>query len=166
MKIIARAAAVFFFAAFFAAVLPAAAGGIEAAQFDSPKQERRYKKIIKELRCLVCQNQTLAESDAPLAADMRAAAARMVRENAAEEDIARFMTTRYGDFVLYRPPFKPETAALWVLPFALALFLLLLLPGFFRRRRAALGEEELRRAAAILAGEKNLAAEEKSGRGE
>lgn len=129
-------------------------GGVEITRFDSPEQERRYQEIIRGLRCLVCQNQTLAESGAGLAADMRGAVARMVREGASDGEITDFITARYGDFALYRPPLKKETAALWIFPFALALLLLCLLPLFFRRRRrAALDETGMRRAAEIL-GEK------------
>ncbi|MBE8158902.1 MAG: cytochrome c-type biogenesis protein CcmH, partial [Betaproteobacteria bacterium] len=82
------------------------------------------------------------------------AVAKLVRAGAEEEEIARFITARYGDFALYRPPLKPKTAALWIAPFALALSLLLLLPRFFRRRRAALDAAEERRAAKILADDK------------
>ncbi|MGI9307114.1 MAG: cytochrome c-type biogenesis protein [Gammaproteobacteria bacterium] len=128
----------------------AAAGGIEIAEFDTAEQDARYRNLVKELRCLVCQNQMLAESDAELAADMRAVIARMVRGGAEESEVIRFMTARYGDFVRYRPPLQWKTAALWILPVAPVLLALCCFPLWTRRRRAVLDAEKLRRAAEIL----------------
>jgi cytochrome c-type biogenesis protein CcmH len=83
--------------------------------------EARLKRLETDLRCLVCQNQTLAESDAPLAADLRREIRELAAAGRSDEDIRAFMVARYGDFVLYRPPFKPVTWLLWVGPFALLL---------------------------------------------
>ena len=113
----------------------AAAFGELPPQFDSPEAEARYHKIINELRCLVCQNQSLAESNAELAEDMRVIVADMVQKGETDEEIAAFFTARYGDFVLYRPPFNWQTAPLWVLPFILAIGLLFGLARFFIRRQ-------------------------------
>jgi len=100
-----------------------------------PKVEARLKSIAHELRCLVCQNQTIADSDAPLAVDLRQQVRGMIREGKSDEEIRGYMTDRYGDFVLYKPPFNAVTAVLWVGPALLivggfsALFVML------RRRR-------------------------------
>lgn len=146
---IKRAKSFIFF--LFASFVCAAAQGAEIVRFEEPAQERRYQNLIKELRCLVCQNQALAESDAELAADMRAIVAEMVRDGAADDDVAAFMTARYGDFVRYRPPLKLKTFALWIAPFALILFLLFMMPKFFRRRVRTDDDSRLQKAAKILA---------------
>lgn len=96
------------------------ATAIEPRQFDSPEVQDRYQQLIDELRCLVCQNQNLADSNAPLAQDLRREIQAMLEEGQSDEQIREFMVARYGDFVLYRPPLKPITIALWFGP-ALAL---------------------------------------------
>jgi cytochrome c-type biogenesis protein CcmH len=88
----------------------------EPLVFDSPEQEARYKQLTLELRCAVCQNQTLADSDAPLAQDLRQEIFDMMQAGNDNEQIKSFLVDRYGDFVLYRPPMKGNTLALWVLP--------------------------------------------------
>jgi len=79
----------------------------------------RMRNLEKELRCLVCQNQSIADSHAPLAADLREELERLMREGKSDDEIRAWMVERYGDFVLYRPPFKPLTWALWLGPFLL-----------------------------------------------
>lgn len=101
--------------------LPVSAA-LEAVEFDSPETKDRYLDIIAELRCLVCQNQNLADSDAELAKDLRGKAALMIKAGASDEEILSYMRERYGDFVLYRPPFNSGTALLWVGPFILLFF--------------------------------------------
>ena len=86
-----------------------------------PEQEQRYHNLLRELRCLVCQNQSLAESDAGLAVDLREAVKTMIIAGQSDDEIFKFMTERYGDFVLYKPPFKPQNYILWVAPFLLLL---------------------------------------------
>ncbi len=86
---------------------------------DDPALEKRTLAISAELRCLVCQNQTIADSNAGLAVDLRDQVRNMLREGQSEKQILEFMTQRYGDFVLYRPPVKPATALLWFGPPAL-----------------------------------------------
>jgi cytochrome c-type biogenesis protein CcmH len=86
---------------------------------DDPALEKRVTALAHELRCLVCQNQTLADSNAPLAVDLRNQIREQLESGKTERDVVDFMVQRYGDFVLYRPPFKASTAALWVGPFAL-----------------------------------------------
>lgn len=98
------------------------AGGVEERSFNTPQQEQQYKKLVNELRCLVCQNQNLADSNAELAQDLRSEIYTMIQKGMDDKQVAAFMVDRYGDFVLYRPPFNAATALLWVGPF-LALIL-------------------------------------------
>ena len=81
-------------------------------QFDSPQQEQRYKGLVEELRCMVCQNQNLADSNAGLAQDLRDRTYEMVLEGKSDQDIIDYMVNRYGEFVLYRPPLKTTTILL------------------------------------------------------
>jgi len=106
--------------------------------FDDPAQQERYERLIKDLRCLVCQNQSIADSNALLASDLRREVREMMIAGQSDDQIREFMTTRYGDFVLYRPPVSPRTWLLWSAP------VLLLLGGLgiaamvvMRRMRAA-----------------------------
>ena len=99
-----------------------------------PALEARVMQIAAELRCLVCQNQTLADSNASLALDLREQMRVMLREGADADQVRRFMTDRYGDFVLYRPPLKATTLALWFGPIALLLGGLAVLFVVLRRR--------------------------------
>jgi len=92
---------------------------IELHEFENKQQEELYNKMIAELRCLVCQNQNLADSNAELAVDLREKTYKMVVENKSEADIIDYMVDRYGDFVLYKPPFKINTLLLWIGPFVL-----------------------------------------------
>jgi cytochrome c-type biogenesis protein CcmH len=81
-----------------------------------PAQQAVYEQLTREVRCLVCQNQTIADSTAPLAADLRREIRGLVAEGRSEADIKRFLLDRYGDFVLYRPRLRPATLALWGAP--------------------------------------------------
>jgi cytochrome c-type biogenesis protein CcmH len=105
---------------------------------EEPEVERRVNALANELRCLVCQNQTLADSNAPLAVDLRNQIREQLKAGASEGDVIDFMVARYGDFVLYRPPFKTTTIALWAGPFA---FLVLGMWVLVRRLRRRPGEE-------------------------
>ncbi len=93
-----------------------ALAGVEYRQFDTPEQEQSYKILTEELRCLVCQNQNIADSNADLAKDLRNQVYVMLQQGKSREQIAEFMTDRYGDFVLYNPPFKLKTGFLWMGP--------------------------------------------------
>lgn len=95
-----------------------AADEISAADLD-PETEHRLKRLSEELRCLVCQNQTVADSNAALAQDLRNLVLEQMRKGKTDQEIKDFLVERYGDFVLYRPPVKSSTALLWVGPFAL-----------------------------------------------
>jgi cytochrome c-type biogenesis protein CcmH len=84
-----------------------------------PAVEARLKHLAEELRCLVCQNQTIADSNAPLALDLRNQIRAQIAQGRTDDQIRAYMVDRYGDFVLYRPPFKATTAILWLAPFLL-----------------------------------------------
>ena len=106
-------------------------------QFDSAKMESEYNQLINELRCLVCQNQNLAGSNADLARDLRRETYEMLKEGKSPEQVIEFMVARYGEFVLYRPRFKPSTYLLWLGPFFLLLLVLFLILRRFRKSDAA-----------------------------
>jgi cytochrome c-type biogenesis protein CcmH len=115
--------------------------------------DRRAAALAHELRCLVCQNQTIADSNAPLAVDLRNQIREQLAGGASEREVMDFMVARYGDFVLYRPPLKASTLALWAGPFVLLLAGALLLWRRLARRReppAPLSEAERARAARLL----------------
>jgi cytochrome c-type biogenesis protein CcmH len=109
-------------------VLSPLAQAIDSRQFANPEQQEAYETLTSELRCLVCQNQTIADSNAELAADLRRQVQEMLEQGKSREEIVQFMTDRYGDFVLYKPPFKAKTSLLWIGPIA---FLLLGLVAVF-----------------------------------
>ena len=91
---------------------------VEPEEFlQNPKQEMRARDISKNIRCLVCQNQSIDDSAAPLAKDLRALIRLKVQDNDTDEEIYKFLTDRYGDFILLKPPFKISTFLLWSLPF-------------------------------------------------
>jgi cytochrome c-type biogenesis protein CcmH len=89
---------------------------IDIHTFETEEQRSTYKKLTEELRCLVCQNQNIADSDAELAQDLRREVAEMVQAGQTEVQISDFMVERYGDFVQYTPPLRMDTIMLWVLP--------------------------------------------------
>lgn len=89
---------------------------IEYRDFKQPEQEQAYQSLINELRCLVCQNQTIADSNADLAKDLRRQVYEMLQQGKSRQDVVNFMTDRYGDFVMYKPAFKLKTFLLWLGP--------------------------------------------------
>ncbi len=89
---------------------------IEFHTFENIQQEKLYLQLIAELRCVKCQNQNLAESNAELARDMRDKAYELIIKGGSRDDVVKYMTDRYGDFVLYKPPFKANTLLLWIGP--------------------------------------------------
>lgn len=109
------------------------AGEAQPASQD-PVLEARMLRIASELRCLVCQNQTIADSHAALAVDLRQQVRELLQAGKTEGEIYGYMTARYGDFVLYRPPWKASTYLLWASPAVLAVLGLLVLIGTLRRR--------------------------------
>lgn len=98
------------------------AAAIDAeAPLPDPAMQSRYERLARELRCLVCQNETIADSTAPLAADLRRELRRMIEAGQSDEQVRGFLTARYGDFVLYRPPVTGRTWLLWAAPALLLL---------------------------------------------
>lgn len=120
----------------------------------SPQYEDRYTSLLNELRCLVCQNQTIAESDADLAKDLRVEVKKMLEQGAADAEIIDFMANRYGDFVLYKPLVKPKTYLLWFGPFLILAFVLLFLLFAIKKQKGTsstnLSDEEQRKLNSIL----------------
>jgi cytochrome c-type biogenesis protein CcmH len=120
----------------FAASLAVSVYAREAAPAaDDPVLEARVMAVASELRCLVCQNQTIADSHADLASDLRRQIREMLGAGRSEREILDYMTERYGDFVLYRPPLKPTTVLLWVGPALMLLVGVAVLVVVLRRRQ-------------------------------
>ncbi|MEO8153720.1 MAG: cytochrome c-type biogenesis protein [Rhizobacter sp.] len=120
---------------------------------EDPVVEQRLVNIAEELRCLVCQNESLAGSRSDLAMDLRREIRGLIKQGKSDQEVRDFLVSRYGDFVLYRPPVKPTTWLLWGGPFVLLAVGLAGLIAFLRRRKpadAALSPEDLRLANALL----------------
>lgn len=139
-----------------------AGAAIEELSFADEAERARYEKLVAELRCPKCLNSNLAGSDAPIAADLRTEIYEQINGGSSDDEIIDFMTARYGDFILYRPPLNTGTALLWFGP------LVLLLGGLFVVRRmlaasaasdtdAGLSADEQRKLAALLDGDKDQA---------
>lgn len=147
--------------ALFLCLLPLAGQAKEAVPLaDDPALEKKVNEITAELRCLVCQNQTIADSHAELAVDLKNQVREMVKSGKTEAEVKEYMVHRYGDFVLYRPPVKPQTYLLWTGPFLLlGLGVILLVYNLNKRRRMvtdddqSLSSEESERLAALLKSE-------------
>ncbi|MEF8792349.1 cytochrome c-type biogenesis protein [Thiohalorhabdus sp.] len=142
----------------------AAAGAVDGGdpesmrEFDSPQQQERYWALLGKLRCLVCQNQSLSDSDADLAQDLRDEVyVQMAEKGKTNEAIVDYLVDRYGDFVLYRPPFEPSTYLLWLGPFLLLAIGFGVLVVVVRRRQQALtqplSEAERARVSELLENE-------------
>jgi cytochrome c-type biogenesis protein CcmH len=110
----------------------------EPMVFETQQQEDRFKVLTQELRCLVCQNQNLADSDAQLAHDLRAEVHEMLIAGKTDDEIKQFMVERYGDFVLYRPPVQENTYLLWLAPIGILLIGALILRVNIKKRAALL----------------------------
>lgn len=106
---------------FAALLLTGAASNDPAERLRDPAQESRARHLFQEVRCLVCQNESIDDSEADLATDLRRVVRGQVQAGRSDTDIRRFLTDRYGDFVLLRPPFSLGNAALWLTPFAILL---------------------------------------------
>ncbi len=122
--------------------LAPAAGAVDSGQrFEDPGEQARYERIIRDLRCLVCRSESIADSNATLAADLRREVESLIRAGRSDEEIYAFMTERYGDFILLRPPVAPRTWLLWAAP---ALFLAggLAVVLVVIRRRARMAHED------------------------
>lgn len=119
----------------FAWLVPLSAWAIDpSAKLPDPEQQAMYETITQEVRCLVCQNQPIADSTAPLAADLRREIKRMVVEGQSEAEIKDFLVERYGDFVLYKPRFRSWNLLLWMAPVFLLLIGVYALWNIVRRR--------------------------------
>jgi len=130
---------------------------ISAFEFDDPEKEGDYKELINELRCLVCQNQNIADSNAELAQDLKRKTFELVASGKNKQQVRDYMVERYGDFVLYSPPMSNTTLLLWSGPFIIFLVGLVFLIRFVRSRGKddpanELTEEQKRQAAELLKG--------------
>ena len=112
--------------------------------FEDPALQARYQAIINEVRCLTCLNRTIAESQTPLAADLRREIRELLANGSSDEEVVDFLTARYGDFVMYRPPLRPSTWALWGGPVAFLLVGAIIFAGIVRKRvRQPIEEDDL-----------------------
>ena len=121
----------------FLLIMSCSSYAVDTRRLSDPEQQESYETLTKELRCLVCQNQTIADSNAELAADLRRQVYEMLQQGKSREEIIQFMTDRYGDFVLYKPPFKGKTSVLWIAPVVFLLMGLISVFFFIRRKKAA-----------------------------
>ena len=133
-----------------------------------PEMEKQVNDIAKELRCLVCQNQTIADSHADLAVDLKNQVRQMVASGKTQKEIVDYMVQRYGDFVRYRPPVKPTTYLLWVGPFILLIAGVILLVSNLRKRKrviadAPLSADESERLKSLLSGDAAAAGKNSEG---
>ncbi|MEI6414163.1 MAG: cytochrome c-type biogenesis protein [Pseudomonadota bacterium] len=135
--------------------VPGQASDLSTYTFVSPKQEQDFRELVNELRCLVCQNESLLGSQAELAKDLRDEVYRILQEGHTKAEAIEFLVTRYGDFVLYDPPLKPSNYPLWFGPLILIfLATLLFLRTLFSQRKTpvvALSPEEEQHIQALLA---------------
>lgn len=130
--------------------------GAQEAQLADPTLEQRARDLAREIRCVVCQAQSIADSDADIARDMRGLIREQIAEGKSDQEIRDYLVARYGDFVLFEPPFKPSTYVLWIGPFALLVVALAGAIFYFRRPNAAaagLSAAEEKRVAELLRGE-------------
>ena len=123
-----------------ALMAPLALAAIDTYEFDTEEQRQRFYQLSSELRCPKCQNQNIADSDAPIAMDLRREVYRMLNEGKDNEEIVDFLVARYGEFVRYKPALTPATAILWFGPAAMLLTGFIVLLVMLRRRQKALRE--------------------------
>ncbi len=118
-----------------------ASAAIEPLDFADDAERRRFNALAGELRCMVCQNQSLADSDAPLARDLRRELHELMRSGRSDTEIKTYLTDRYGEFVLYRPPFDARTWWLWIAPGVLVVLALGAVALIVRQRRRLAGTD-------------------------
>lgn len=126
---------------------------VESRNFATEQMEKDYASLVAELRCLVCQNQSLSDSNAELAVDMREKVFNMLSEGKSKTEIADFMVARYGDFVLYNPPVKTSTFLLWFGPLIFFVIAAVIVISFMRRQsveKPALDEKDQKKAHSLL----------------
>lgn len=141
-RLFAKLATILAFSLHLNATPALASSATEAALADDPVAEKRLTKLSEELRCLVCQNQNIADSNAELAQDLRREIRGMIKEGKSDKEIIDFMVARYGDFVLYRPPVQGNTLLLWIGPITLLVFGLAALIAYQRRRAERVAAED------------------------
>ena len=124
------------FVAVFVLTSTASAENENNYQFDSEQQRATYQQLTKELRCPKCQNQNIADSNAPLAEDMRDRSYQMLKEGKSREEIIQFMVARYGDFVHYQPPFTTATSILWWGPLLIVVIGIGVAIGLTRKKKS------------------------------
>lgn len=126
----------------------------ETHDFATPQMERDYNVLVQELRCLVCQNQNLSDSNAELAQDMRLLVYKKLSEGKSKDEIVDFMVVRYGDFVMYRPPVKKATYILWYGPIIFFAVAGLVVVSYIRRQKkeaeTAVNEQQQKKAKSLL----------------
>ena len=135
-----------------------AASSVDVYHFDTDEQQQRYRALIEEFRCPKCLNTNIAGSDAPISKDLRAAVHRLVvQEGFTDQQVRDFLQERYGDFVLYNPPFNAQTFAIWLMPVGLAVVgigvLFMLVMRARRQRSVTLDDEERQRLQSLLKGD-------------
>ena len=111
----------------YADTTPKQSAATDIYHFKTEQHRQRFQKLIKELRCLVCQNENLADSSAPLASDLRQQIAKMMVLGADDQTITHYLVERYGDFILYKPPLTKQTYVLWFAPLLMIMLGLLIL---------------------------------------
>ncbi len=135
-------------------IVPISAATLAEYKFEDPEKDRDFRAIIEEMRCLVCQNESLAGSNADLAVDLRNEIYDMMQSGQTKDDVIGFMVDRYGDFVLYNPPMRPSTYPLWFGPLILFVIGAALLYRAIRRKKQSqetnLSEDEQHRLASLL----------------
>jgi cytochrome c-type biogenesis protein CcmH len=150
-----RVAAIAVLLAVASALAMTASAAISPLDFDNAAQQQQYRQLIAEFRCPKCLNQNLAESDAPIAQDLRLAVYELVRAGHSDDEIRAFMQQRYGDFVLYRPPLRADTLLLWFGPAMIGVIGLIVVWRISRQRVTAvpltLDANAQARVAALLA---------------
>jgi len=139
---------------FFCMLWSFAAAKVEVVEFSDPEDSKRYKTLIKELRCMVCQNQNIASSNADLAKDLRQQVYQRIANGETNEQIVAFMVARYGDFVLYKPPLNAKTSLLWLGPFVLLIVAVSVMIILIRKRKiqttSDIDDEEIDRVRRLL----------------
>jgi len=139
------------------------AAPVDTFTFETPEQEQAFHKLSGEVRCLVCQNQSISDSNAGLAKDLRTEIHKMLLQGKSEEEIAEFMVERYGDYVLYDPPLKPTTWLLWFGPALVFLIAVIYVVSFLREQNLKrdveeLSADELERLSSLQAESKTMTA--------
>ncbi len=115
--------------------MTSASAKIESLEFANPQMEKDYLQLVQELRCLVCQNQNLADSNAELAQDLRHQVYEMLNKGSSRKEIVDYMVARYGDFVMYKPPVKSTTYLLWFGPLVLLVLAIIVVFMFMRKQK-------------------------------